>query len=455
MATRPPHGSRLDRALRVFSDVRPGEGALAVTMTLNVFVVMVAYYVLKTLREPLILASGGPSVLPFPVSGSEGKAYAASAQALFLILGSGAYARLAARWPVKALMERVIAFFVVCLVGFYAAARAELPHLGFAFYVWVGVFNVAVIAQFWAFANDVYARTVGERVFPIIMLGMGLGGWLGSTLAAQLYRAGVSSSEMMLVAGGLLIAHAALFRVVHHMRHTAPPTLSDGPDHNHDHDSDIGERASSYSVRGAFELLRGSRYLQLIAAALIAANLVNTTGEYLLSVAVKEAAAGSADERAFIGAFYGDFHAHVNLGVLLVQGFAVSRLVRVGGLRAALLALPLVAFSAYSLIAAGAGFAVIRWAKVAENTADYSIMGTAKSMLFLPTTREEKYKAKVAIDTVFVRLGDVLASGVVALGLHVFALDMQGFAWVNVGVVALWFWISLHIARHYRTLAAR
>ena len=78
--------SPLERALRVFSDVRAGEGTLLLVMTLNVFVVMVGYYILKTVREPLILASGGESRLPFAVSGSEGKAYAASAQALCLVL---------------------------------------------------------------------------------------------------------------------------------------------------------------------------------------------------------------------------------------------------------------------------------------------------------------------------------------------------------------------------------
>ena len=167
-----------------------------------------------------------------------------------------------------------------------------------------------------------------------------------------------------------------------------------------------------------------------------------------------EAADSAPDRRAFIGATYADFHADVNMAVLLVQGLLTSRIVRLGGIRAVVFALPLVALSAYSLIAVGATFAVVRWAKVAENTADYSLMGTAKALLFLPTTREEKYKAKVAIDTVFVRIGDVLASGLVALVLHVFALDTRGFALVNVGVIGLWLLLALGIARRYRALAA-
>ena len=445
MSDRPnDRASLLDRTLRVFSDVRAGEGTLVVLMTLNVFVVMLGYYVLKTVREPLILASGGDSALPFPVSGAEGKAYAASVQAFCLVLASIAYGRLAARWPVRRLISRVIAFFFLCLLGFYGAAYAGLPHLGFIFYVWVGVFNVAIIAQFWAFANDVYPRASGERMFPIIMLGMGLGGWLGSKLAASLYRHGVESFEMMLVAAALLLVHAALYYVVHLLRRQA---------HGEVPRESLPE-AAPFSMRGAFALLAESRYLKLIAAMLIAANLVNTTGEYLLSVAVTTAAEGSPDPHAFIGATYADFHADVNMAVLLVQGLLTSRIVRHGGVRAVLFALPLVALSAYSLIALGATFSVIRWAKVAENTTDYSLMGTAKALLFLPTTREEKYKAKVAIDTVFVRLGDVLASGLVAFGVHVFTLSARGFALVNVAVIAVWLLLAIGIARRYRALAA-
>ena len=60
-----PEGSpgALDRALRVFADVRAGEGATVLLMCLNVYLLLVAYYILKTVREPLILATDVPEVL--------------------------------------------------------------------------------------------------------------------------------------------------------------------------------------------------------------------------------------------------------------------------------------------------------------------------------------------------------------------------------------------------------
>ena len=87
VATGPASGSRLDRALRIFGDVRPGEGAAALLMLVNLFLLLVGYYVLKTVREPLILATGGAEV----------KSYAAAGQALVLMGFVPLYGWLASR----------------------------------------------------------------------------------------------------------------------------------------------------------------------------------------------------------------------------------------------------------------------------------------------------------------------------------------------------------------------
>jgi AAA family ATP:ADP antiporter len=73
-----PRGSApgaLDRLLRLFADVRAGEAVTALLLLANLFVILVGYYILKTVREPLILATGGAEV----------KSYAAAGQALTLM----------------------------------------------------------------------------------------------------------------------------------------------------------------------------------------------------------------------------------------------------------------------------------------------------------------------------------------------------------------------------------
>ena len=75
-----------------------------------------------------------------------------------------------------------------------------------------------------------------------------------------------------------------------------------------------------------------------------------------------------------------------------------------------------------------------------------------RQVLFLPTTREEKYKAKQAIDTFFVRSGDVLSAVLVFVGTTYFALSTQGFAIVNVVLVSAWLLLAWMISSEHRRL---
>ena len=92
-------------------------------------------------------------------------------------------------------------------------------------------------------------------------------------------------------------------------------------------------------------------------------------------------------------------------------------------------------------------------AKAAENSFDYSMQTTVEQALFLPTSREIKYKGKATVDTVCVRLGDLAAGGLVLVSLHVFSLSRRGFALTNIVLVGVWTVIAIAIARRHRLLA--
>jgi len=92
---------------------------------------------------------------------------------------------------------------------------------------------------------------------------------------------------------------------------------------------------------------------------------------------------------------------------------------------------------------------VVRIGKIAENATDYSVQNTIRQALFLPTTREAKYKAKAAIDTFFTRVGDLIQTGIVVIGTTI-GLGLAGFAWVNVALTIAWLAIAGQIAREHR-----
>jgi AAA family ATP:ADP antiporter len=438
----------LDTLLRAFSDVKPGEGLAVTLLALDLFLLLVGYYVVKTVREPLILGTGG----------AELKAYASGVQAIVLMGAVPLYRALANRLRRDRLVLGVSGLFVACLVAFWVPARqvlggdgapvaadfevdaADFFTLGYVFYVWVGIFSLTMIAQFWSVANDLYRRVDGERLFPIVALGATLGAVSGSAAASLFFRVGLSVANMLLVSAAFVVMHAVILIAASRLaRQESTSIPSDAP----------------LEGPSGISLVLASPYLRLVALMLLLLNLVNTSGEYLLdrlltAEAQARLAAGTiTDARAYIGAFKGDFFLGVNIATVAIQALLTSRIVRYAGIRGALLVLPVVAFGAYAMLGAGVGLALFRWAKTAENATDYSVMNTAKAMLWLPTSRDEKYKAKQLLDTFFVRFGDVAAAGLIALCVYVLQFSVRELALVNVSIACLWAACALLVARRY------
>ena len=136
----------------------------------------------------------------------------------------------------------------------------------------------------------------------------------------------------------------------------------------------------------------------------------------------------------------------------MIQAFLVSRIVKYFGLAGALFALPIVAFGVYGFVATGVAFAAVRWAKTAENSTDYSVMNTGRQMLWLPLSREEKYKAKQAVDTFFFRMGDVGSALFVLIGTNLLALGTTGFALGNIMLIVVWLFITGRVVRMNREM---
>src|SRR5262252_951776 len=199
-----PTRSRVDRALSLFTDVRNGEGALALLMLVNIFLLLVCYSVIKTVREPLILLGGG----------AELRSYAAAGQAVVLIGFVPLYSWLASRVDRTRLLVGVTLFFVACIELFAIAVTQRVPYVGVAFFIWVGIFNISLVAQFWSFANDIYTKDAADRLFPIIVVGMTAGAPIGSLIASRLFRLGVHPQAILQISALLLATSAALYLTI-------------------------------------------------------------------------------------------------------------------------------------------------------------------------------------------------------------------------------------------------
>jgi AAA family ATP:ADP antiporter len=418
----------LELVLSAFAEVRDGEGATALLLTLNVFLLLTAYYLLKVAREPLILLGGGAEV----------KSYASVGQSLLLVPVAALYGWLASRVGRMALIAWVTLFFVVDLVVFWALGARNVP-LGVPFFLWVGIFNVTTVAQFWSFAADVYSEEQGKRLFPIIGIGSSVGAVAGAWTADALLFLG--PFRLMLVAAGILVLCLGLTWVTH--RREA---------HRRSGGRSVAETAPLGGANG-FSLVLRDRYLLVFAGLIFVLNWVTKTGDYvldrkLLASAHDAFSNGGMPASAYVGQFKARYFEWVNgLGVVL-QLFAVSRIIKYLGLRAALVIMPLVSLAGYAASFSAPLLGVLFAARVAESSLDYSLSNTTRQALWLPTSREAKYKAKQVIDTFVVRAGDVMSAVLVWLGSRV-ALSDDAFLGANIALSGVWLAFALLLGRSY------
>jgi AAA family ATP:ADP antiporter len=213
---------------------------------------------------------------------------------------------------------------------------------------------------------------------------------------------------------------------------------------------------------GGFQLILTDRYLRLIALLVIIVNVVNTIGEFLLGKLVvaqvartiASGAAAGLTKAQLIGIFYGDFFGWVNLLSFLIQLLLVSRIFKKVGVQGALFVLPLVSFATYGAAVLMPVLGAVVLGKMLENSTDYSLQNTVRHALFLPTSREAKYKAKQVTDAFCWRLGDVLQAVVVFAGVHL-SLGVSQFAMVNQVLVIVWLALVVGICREHRKLVRR
>src|SRR5215510_1427714 len=364
--------SPVDRLLRLFAAVRSGEGLTAILLTVNLFLLLTAYLIIKTVREALILSEGGAEI----------KSYAAAGQALLLFLLVPVYGYLASKVNRITLINVTYLFFISNLILFYFLSRLHVP-LGVVFFLWVGIFNLSIIAQFWSFANDIYTEEQGKRLFAIVAFGGSAGAILGPKLASALFEP-LGPFVLMLITAALLTFCLIFPSIVDARERAAGRAI----------------KKASAAVRplaqgGAFRLVIGKPYLFLIALLIVVSNVVNTTGEFILGKSVTQEAqrlaslapaATSAEAarpsteaqksklvRDYIARFYGEFLFTVSWVGALVQLFAVSRIMTFCGVPASLYFLPVIALTGYSILSLLPALAFVRGVKIIENSADYSL----------------------------------------------------------------------------------
>ena len=252
------------------------------------FFILLAYYCIKPLREGWIAVSDIQGLTKMEV-----KAYSSFFQSFFLLFIVGWYARLSGTLDRVSLITRATLFCASNMVLFWFLHPGmffeNLPYTGVIFYLWVGMFGVFIVAQFWTFCADVYADGRGTRLLPMVAIGATSGAASGSWLVSRLLASGLVSTEsLLLVATVPLLASILLTRIVDRREgSTAVPAAVQ------ETDTEEPRQGLRFLFSGV-RLILISRFFFAAAMVTLLTNWVNTNGENLMFRVIEESLAGQA-----------------------------------------------------------------------------------------------------------------------------------------------------------------
>lgn len=428
--------SRVEKIISIFCPLQAKDGHKTCVFGLSGFFLMFSYYLIRPVREALVLSQ----------SSAEVRAYAVGGIALIVVFLVPAYARWLKSRTVRDAFQTVLSASIIILILFGLAGLLGVP-IGIPFFVWLGIFSLLVVAQFWAVATSICGVESGKRIFPAIALGLSLGALLGSRIVGPLFPL-LGPYGLMIAAAAVLVVHLAIQEWILNRICSGQSALAFTPK----------KRARTGRSYG-FSLVLKNPYLLKIAILVTLLNWIDSTGDYLLANAVQVhvlSQAGTAtltELGAQIGAIYSDFFFWVCVLGLFIQLVAVSRVFRTGGVQVALLVMPICLVLGYAMYGIIPVFTSIYLLKILEASLDYSIQGTAKHALFLPLNPIVTCHAKMTIETFFWRFGDLVQALMIFLGLNFLNLGSHHFAAINLILAVVCISIAASIGRDFRAVS--
>jgi len=376
--------SRLQRLVLL----RPGEGRALLWAAGYFFFLLLSLYLLRPVREAMGIARGA-DWLPWLMTTT----------LVVMLVVNPVYAALVSRLPRKRFIPLVAHFFAANLLVFAALFQALPAHggslLGYAFYVWLSVFNLFVVSVFWSLMADVFTEDQGKRLFGMISMG----GTLGAVVGAAVTEVASSGSWgfklptaglMLLAVLGLELAVFFMLRLARHFKLSAgegQQAREPGPD-----------------FKAGLSAIAGSRYLQLICAYMLLFTIASTF-LYLMQGDIVARSFASPAERT---AAFAKLDFWTNVLTLTVQLLLTSRLLRGIGVSGVLLVLPLLTTVGFGALALWPSFLALALVQVLRRGIHYAVDRPAREILYIPLGPEERYKSKAFIDTFVFRGGDFL-----------------------------------------------
>lgn len=395
----------------------------------NFFLIIAALYHLKPASRSLFLSALGSDRLPY--------VWIATAVALALIISL--YHRLVARYARIHVVLGTCAIIVVCLLLFYARLDRGGFLQAFAFYMFVDMLSVILVEQFWSLTNTIYDTGTGKRWYGLIATGGLLGGVAGGAMSNVLIsKFALDTTDLLLVAAGIICVLVLLTLLMGRFGLYA------------EHD---GVRNHTAQAGGGWRDILRHRYLFLIAAILLLAQIVEPLVEFQFMKVVEDTITDRDLRTAYLGGFFSALSG-VAIGInLLVTPLVHRWLGALGGL----FVQPLAVMAGSMWYMAQATLQAGAFLKISDRGLSYSINRASKELLYVPIEPLLIFQAKAWIDMFGYRLFKVLGSVLILMLTQwlPWRISAGGLGWLVLGVCLAWLLTLVRLGGEYRQIVSR
>ena len=386
---------------------------------------LASYSAFRPVRDALML-DNNPDQVPWLFLGTF----------IAISVASPVWSAILARWSRRTVVPLAYHVFAACAVGFFLLKRADIAPLtvGRAFYIWSAVFNLFVVSVLWSLFADLLGPGTARRLYGPIAAG----GTVGTLVGPSLTRALVGTIGV----AGVLLMSAVLLEVavicIYQVRR-AGAGLARGTAAEADADAPAGGGAFT----GIVQVAR-SPYLATIVGYVLCTACA-ATFIYLRQFAIVREAIRDTAART-------EYFATIDIWVAVVTLAFQTVLVRPAlgwfGPGVVLAILPLTQLVGLSALVLAPSLGALMIVQVISRSATHGLTRPARELLFTVVSRDDKYRAKNAIDTIAYRFGDLASSwlnaGLIAIG--------GGLALIGAAVplVAIWLGCAAFLGAGFR-----
>jgi ATP:ADP antiporter, AAA family len=438
------------RKIKALFELRAGELVPTLLMSAYFFLVITTFWMLKPIKKSAFLGFYRGRTLELSLgslsTSLDGPQAELMAKVLNMIVAGLAtmlFVALAQRYRRQWLSYLFGSLFVVGFAGFTRIVDAPSELSVWAFYLFGDLFNMLMVAAFFAYLNDSVSPEIARRIYAFVVLGGVLGGVFGSTVVKACISTLPTSVWLWTACATTLAIVVIAFTVA---RLGLPKRERERSE------LDVVVVANVSTGRAGARVVASSPYLLAIAGMVGIYEIVSTVMDYQFSATLSHYLSGEA-----IGEQLASVFLVTNVASLLIQLLLTRFVMQRLGIRAALSVLPFVIV----IVAGGFALLPLLWVgssmSIVDNALNYSMNQSARESLYVPTGAE-KYQAKAFID-IFVQRSAKALGVMLSLAMSVFVRDdltaVRSLSLVVVGLSFVWLVVAKYAGTRFDELSNR